>query len=325
LNNEEVQRIEKVRKEIKTSKIIKHLFFAIALISLVCFHTKIIEELKVTIDIGKFRKYNDMIELSSLCIRFLIPLWLLSGIYKSKKKKQYEKQYKNTILSSFVKLYDKNFIYKSEFEKEFCYELKYDYLENEFARDHIDGVDLLVIQNSISGILENNTKMNLYDISLEKINSNKNNILADAIFKEGYTTNSLFKGTYVTLDVGKEFHTIIRISKNKIIPRKDRVELDSVEFEKYFDVNSDDRILATRILTADVMQILVDFYKKYNILFEIVFKETKICINFHTGQPFKIPIYTGIDKKKIYLYYAILEFTTNLSKEINKSLNGLEL
>jgi len=55
-----------------------------------------------------------MLELSSLCIRFLIPLWLLSGIYKSKKRKQYEKQYKNTILSSFVNLYDKNFEYKSE-------------------------------------------------------------------------------------------------------------------------------------------------------------------------------------------------------------------
>ena len=66
-----------------------------------------------------------------------------------------------------------------------------------------------------------------------------------------------------------------------------------------------------QILTADVMQILVDFYKKYNILFEIVFKETKICINFHTGQPFKIPIYTGIDKKKVYLYYAIFSLFFN--------------
>jgi len=331
LNNEDVQQIEGIRKEIKRRKIIKHLAFIVALISLVCFYTKIIEELKVTIDLGKFRKYNDMLELSSLCIRFLIPLWLLSGIYKSKKKKQYEKQYKNTILSNFVNLYDKNLGYKSKFNEEFCRELRREYLDNNFSIDatNIKWADRVNIQNNIFGKLENNTVMNLYDISLEKINNHRKSTLGDSfmrsIFKEGYTTSNIFRGTYITLDISKQLPTYIRISKNRLIQRNDTVELDSAEFEKYFDVNSDDKILATRILTADVMQILVDFYKKYNIIFEIVFKGNKICINLHTGQAFKIPIYTGINKQQMYIYYAILEFTTNLSKEINNALNGIEL
>ena len=144
-------------------------------------------------------------------------------------------------------------------------------------------------------------------------------------FKQRYDGASVFKGTYIIIDIASQIPIFVRISKNKYVQSKNKVELDSNEFEKYFDVNSEDRILATRILTADVLQMLVDFYKKYNIKFEIVFKENKIYINLHTAEAFKIPKYKRIDKQQIYLYYAILEFTTNLSKEINKVLNGIEL
>ena len=44
--------------------------------------------------------------------------------------------------------------------------------------------------------------------------------------------------------------------------------MDSKEFEKYFDIFTEDRILAMRILTHDVMETMVQFYSK--LKYEVV-------------------------------------------------------
>ena len=63
---------------------------------------------------------------------------------------------------------------------------------------------------------------------------------------------------------------------------KVQVQTDSTEFEEYFDVFSFDPIETLRILTADVMQIMVDFRKQKDIKFEVTIKEKKIYIRFFT-------------------------------------------
>ena len=45
--------------------------------------------------------------------------------------------------------------------------------------------------------------------------------------------------------------------------KKNKIKLDSPEFEKKFDVVCDDQILAVRLMTADVMAEMVDIREKY--------------------------------------------------------------
>lgn len=316
INNENIQKVEQIRKQIKTKKILKNITFMLILTASVIFNINS-EKIEKTMP---FDIFMNIYQVSMYSLYFGVPLWAASCTIKSKKTKAYEKQYKNAILSSFINLYDKNFTYRTKVETEENEELKNDYRESKFSIGTVGGIDLVKVENSISGKIEYDTTMNLYDISVEQLKEGYSN---DG--REATATNHLFKGTYIVLNMTPKMPTNIRISKNKFIPRKNKVELDSSEFEKYFDVNSEDANLAVRILTADVMQILVKFYKKYHLTFEIVLRGKKVHINLHTEGAFKVPVYNSVDKGQIYLYYAILEFATNLSKEINKVLNGIEL
>lgn len=103
-----------------------------------------------------------------------------------------------------------------------------------------------------------------------------------------------FYGIFESLDCNKSVSTSIAISTDKadkgaIVKfltmgpeAKVQVQTDSTEFEEYFDVFSFDPIETLRILTADVMQIMVDFRKQKDIKFEVTIKEKKIYIRFFT-------------------------------------------
>jgi len=309
IDSQKFLEIEKIRKELKFKRILKNMTFTLILISCIIFNLNS-EKLSRTMFLIT---YAIIYQLSMYALFFGIPLWISSAIKKSDRTKKYEKQYKNEILSSFVNFYNNEYVFKTEISEEENVNITSDYSDMKFSIGIVGDCGWVTIQNCIYGELEDATIMSVYDIELLGERKPKND------------SQSMFKGTYIVLDIGRTIPTSVRITKNKLIPRKNKVELDSSEFEKYFDVNSEDKIFAARILTADVMQTLTEFYKKYNLTFEIVFKENKVHINLHTDGTFKIPVYRKMDKKQIYIYYAILEFATNLSKEINKALNQIEL
>ena len=54
--------------------------------------------------------------------------------------------------------------------------------------------------------------------------------------------------------------------------------MDSKEFEKYFDIYSENKIVAMQILTSDIMESLIEFYNKYQLEYEIVFRNNTIYL-----------------------------------------------
>lgn len=108
--------------------------------------------------------------------------------------------------------------------------------------------------------------------------------------------------------------------------KKDRVEMDSREFEKYFDVFSDSDIVAMQILTHDVMEELFLFYSKYRCKFEIVVNDNNLLIKFMTGDVFNPKILKKVtDSDLLLTYYTVLNFITRLCVKINKSFDGKEI
>lgn len=77
-----------------------------------------------------------------------------------------------------------------------------------------------------------------------------------------------------------------------------RVETDSTEFEKYFDVFSTNPIIAMQILTADVMQLMVEFREQSNIDYELTIRQNKVYMRFHTIRS----IWTKVVQKFIRLW-----------------------
>ena len=81
--------------------------------------------------------------------------------------------------------------------------------------------------------------------------------------------------TYITLDTSKQLPTYIRISKNKLIAGKDGVELDSTEFERYFDVNSNDSVIELSTKCQDV-----DYLLDAPIIKEAIIDSEKVILDY---------------------------------------------
>ena len=102
--------------------------------------------------------------------------------------------------------------------------------------------------------------------------------------------------------------------------------MDSSDFEEIFDIYAEDKIYAMRILTTDVMMLLLDFYEKYEMKFEIILKEQKIFLRFYTGKIFEKKLFRNpMKKKNLFIYYSIMEFVIELTKSINRALEQIEL
>ena len=130
-----------------------------------------------------------------------------------------------------------------------------------------------------------------------------------------------FEGIFVEAYVDNDIETRIKITKNK--NSKQKAEMDNAEFEKRFDVFTEDRILAMRILTHDVMEEMIQFYDK--IKYEVVIVENKIYLRFLTGEVFEPKINgKAIDEEALVTYYSILKFIVEVTTKLNKEIKNLE-
>ena len=106
---------------------------------------------------------------------------------------------------------------------------------------------------------------------------------------------------------------------------KEKIELDSSEFEKLYDVYSSNKIIAMQILTSDIMQMLIDFKNKNQITPELTLKKDKLYIRFTTGNQFEGSIFKkSMDYKVLKKYYDIINFTLSITEKFLKNISETE-
>ena len=231
-------------------------------------------------------------------------------IYKYKKyNKIYVENYKDKIIKNFVIYINNNLNYHQYGGKHlFNY-----YLNAKFDDKNFNS---FVTDDYIEGFNENNTKIEMCNIALENVND------------KGEFLNLSYEGIFSITKLNIYLPEEIRIKKNSYSLKNNynKVEMDSKEFEKYFDVYSNSNILAMEILTHDIMEELVQFYTTYKIKFELVIKNDNIYIRFDTGVMFEPNILKkSSDMNILWVYYNILVFVTNLTIKINKLLKNLDI
>ena len=81
-----------------------------------------------------------------------------------------------------------------------------------------------------------------------------------------------------------------------------------------------------QLLTSDIMEKLIEFYKKYEIEYEIVFRQDTVYIRFFTGNMFEPQVgKSSMDKETLYIYLSILELVVDISKTVNKVLQEIDI
>ncbi|MBQ7409752.1 MAG: DUF3137 domain-containing protein [Clostridia bacterium] len=154
----------------------------------------------------------------------------------------------------------------------------------------------------------------------------KNNLsieFADTKFTAHGKNTVIFDGLFCNTTLNYYFKKHIRIRTESIESYIDLpiIKLDSDEFEQYFEVQSEDNIYAVRMLTADIMEEFVKFYKKIQLKFEVNIYKDMLTIKFHTGPMFEPKLLgEAIDKEALYAYYEIVKFAEDTVMKINKIL-----
>jgi len=170
----------------------------------------------------------------------------------------------------------------------------------------------------------------------EALINKKNSIQMAEILtqKEKKHTNSetilitKFHGLFAKIELDKSINEELRIMQNgDAFLRGNKLKMDSSEFEKYFDVQTSNKIVGMQLLTADVMEELIDFENKTKMKYDIFIKGNELYLRFHSGAMFETTTLKNgpVDKKTMEQYFYMLNFTYNLSNMLINLINDVEI
>lgn len=146
---------------------------------------------------------------------------------------------------------------------------------------------------------------------------------------DGDTTYStVFSGLAGQADINKSINSKVYIRANGRVSRfnKNKVSMDMSDFEKIFDVEAEDKILAMRILTSDIMSDMIDLYEKYGYKYEIHILENKLYMRVRTGPMFEPKVFkSSMEYKTIEKYYLVLTAFMQIAEKICNTIDKLEI
>ena len=225
----------------------------------------------------------------------------------------------------YTALYTEKII--TEFLKQFEEKIKY-YPAEKMPREIYDMAEFERYDEYFSGnimniMLKNNCRAKMTEVITSYITRDS----------EGFEFhNDIFSGIFALIETPKKFKEELYVKQDEeltersIIPECEKIQLDSPEFEQYFDIYGTNKIVAMQLLTADIMQMFIDFRKDTGIKFEFVIKNNRIFLRFYGGKIFVIPDLEKSlwDKDLMYENYKILDFTLSLTYKITKLIEETE-
>ena len=241
---------------------------------------------------------------------------------ESKKSRvdQYRDNFKTKIVKALLDSFEENIIYFPDQGMS-----AYSYSDADFEEyNRYSSEDLM------QGVLKNNCNFSMAEILTEYVTTDENDKIQ---------CKTLFCGMMSKVETPKPFNACLYLRKDRkdknILVRtfkykphfdKLRVELDSREFEKRFDVYCTDKIVAMQLLTADIMQLLIEFQEEMNMEYELTIKNNLIYIRFMSGKMFEPTsvMKFSLDKPTLYKYYKMLDFTFTLTDKLIKLIEDTE-
>lgn len=131
-------------------------------------------------------------------------------------------------------------------------------------------------------------------------------------------TTKEFHGLFAKILMNKSIESELKIMQDGKLFFDNKLKMDSSKFEKYFDVKASNPIIGMQLLTADVMEELIEFENKTKMKFDIIIRNNELYLRFHSGEMFEVRNLknSSLDKESIQKYFYMLNFTYNLSKRL---------
>ena len=225
-----------------------------------------------------------------------------------KSYREYSKKYKSVIIDKLMSnFYDNAEYFPIKPVPEYIYtEPGYEEYYNRYYSD-----------DYLEGEIDNKYSIQMGEITTKKVT--RSNGRSHTVTK--------FSGLFAKVVMHKSMQGELRIMRDGRYALDNKLKMDSSEFEKYFDVKSSDNIKGMQLLTADVMEELMDFVNNTQMIFDIVIRNNYLYLRFHSGSMFEPRNIKGdsLNKEEIQKYFYMLNFTYNLSKRLISLIEETEM
>ena len=234
---------------------------------------------------------------------FFFPLMIIPTV-KQTTENSFENIVKERLIGTLIKEIEPNLSYYP-FVKDST-EILEQYHTKGFEGAYDERVD-----DEIIGSINGNIDMRLSNVHIIKHTS-----------KRSYTK---FAGLFIEFPLNKNINTDIRV----LLPTTNYIEnpqnckkmqMDYSEFEKEFNVYTNNKIIANQILTATVLEQLASYYKNFGMTFELTLQNNEAALRIDTGAMFE-----SLTKENLFVYYSILNFTFDLVKDIYNIIENADI
>lgn len=238
---------------------------------------------------------------------------IIITIIFSKNNNIYNNMFKEKVINKIFQefLTDVDYIPKKQMPESIYREGKYDgYYNRYYSDDYLEG--------NIDG---------KYFIKMAEVTTEHEETERDSDGNIHTETTTVFSGLFAKINIGKSIDNELRIKQNGSFFKKNRLEMDSDEFEKYFDVCSTNQIIGMQLLTHDIMDMLVDFRIQLKKPLDILIRDDIMYIRLHVGKMFEAKFNNNsvIDKNTVKEYYNIVSFIYNISKKMISVVEDTEM
>lgn len=226
---------------------------------------------------------------------------------------KFRKIYKEKVIKKIVNLYNNKFIYDANIPIP-----RYDYIQSQFNR-HFDN---FYSEDFIQGEILDNILLKMAQVRITEISEYKD---SDGYVRKTETT--LFHGLFGIIDIHNTLISKVDIMSNNFLNRfnKNRIEMDSAEFEKCYDIFTKDKVRTMEIFTSDIIDEINKFREDIGHEIQIRIFRGKIFFRIPCGNIFEAPVFKdALDYKTLYKYFRIIDSPISIMTKIVENINQTE-
>lgn len=222
----------------------------------------------------------------------------------------YVKAYKQCVIDGLVKAYNSNLYYDATLGIS-----EFDYRASNFDNDFNE----FTSEDRIHGRFDSGDAIQLAEVTTFKVTHRVNDQ-----GQEVEDRVETFRGMYGVVYLNKNSMMNIGIYGDSKMRRfrRDRIEMDSSEFEQYYDLVTDDKIRAMRVFTSDLLEKFIDVKKAHKNGVELKVEWDKIYFRFRCGEIFEPPAFVnGLKKEYLKTFYNYIYYPLELLDKTVECLN----
>lgn len=166
-----------------------------------------------------------------------------------------------------------------------------------------------------------------YKIKMSQVKTTKTEIVRDSNGDTHRKTVVVFYGIFGVVDIGDKNISELDISANSFFNKydQDRIEIDSGDFEKRYDLFSTDKVRAMEIFTSELIEEINKLKEDTGHTIQIRIRANKLFFRIACGEAFEAPIIrNAVDYNLLYQYYRMIDAPIDIITKLLENADNTE-